>query len=404
MSNRYVIIGGGQAAVSAAAKLRALDDAASITIISDEAVLPYQRPPLSKAYLCGDMPLDRLLLRPEQWYEENRITIRLNSCADAIDCEKKTLTIAGETMPYDRLLLTTGSRVRRLPAGLGDDLEGVFYLRSMAHIDAMAPEMVEAKRLVIIGGGYIGLEVAAVARKRGMVVTLVEAADRILQRVAAPETANYFRNLHQANGVTLLEGKGFERFEGQNGRVARVVLSDGTVLDADMALIGIGVLPNQEIAAEAGLECDNGVVVDDQCTTSDPSIFAAGDCANFNHEGQRIRLESVPNAIHQAEVAAANMAGQAETYKATPWFWSDQYDVKLQIAGLASVYDTVIARPGRREGAVSHWYFKGDDLIAVDAMNDAPAFMTARKLIEGQIAVSKAVISDDTSDLRALLA
>jgi 3-phenylpropionate/trans-cinnamate dioxygenase ferredoxin reductase subunit len=403
LSQRFLIVGGGQAAVSAAAELRARDATAQIMLISDEDVLPYQRPPLSKAYLAGDMPLDRLLLRPRKWYDEAKIETRLGLRVDAIDPQKKTVSADGGSIPYDRLLLATGSRVRRLPEGLGDDLAGVFYLRTTAHIDAMEPHMVAGKKLVIIGGGYVGLEVAAVARKRGMDVTLVEAAERILQRVAASETSDYFRKLHSSHGVTLLEGQSFQRFEGDDGKLHSVMLADGTILEADVALVGIGVLPNDDLACEAGIACKNGILVDEFCSTSDPNIFAAGDCANFEHLGARIRLESVPNAIHQAEVAAANMAGEQLAYAATPWFWSDQYDVKLQIAGLASSYDTVIRRPGRREGAMSHWYFRGDELIAVDAMNDAPAFMTARKLIEGTVAVSKEVVADAEADLRGLL-
>ncbi len=307
----------------------------------------------------------------------------------------------GATQPYDRLLLATGTRVRKLPAGLGDDLLGVHYLRTVGHIDAMRADFREGQRLVIVGGGYIGLEAAAVARSMGLSVTVLEAAPRILQRVACTETSAWFASLHRERGVLLLEGQGLDRFEGDDGSLKRVRLSDDTVMDADIALVGIGVLPNDALAADAELNCDNGIVVDAHCQTTDPAIFAAGDCAAFPHRGTHIRLESVPNAIHQGEVAAQNMTGTPQAYEATPWFWSDQYEVKLQIAGLGGGYDRIIVRPGKREGSVSHWYFAGDTLLAVDAMNDAPAFMTARRLIENAVPITpeQAV----TADLKALL-
>ncbi|MEL6750929.1 MAG: NAD(P)/FAD-dependent oxidoreductase, partial [Pseudomonadota bacterium] len=263
----HVIVGGGQAAVSAAAKLRALDDAASITIISEESVLPYQRPPLSKAYLSGEMPLDRLQLRPREWYDEAGVDIRLGTRAENLDLDTQTVQTTDGDVPFDRLLIATGTRVRRLPEGLGDDLAGVHYLRTTADIDAMAPQMGEGRKLVIVGGGYIGLEVAAVARKRAMSVVVLEVADRILQRVASQETSDYFRNLHTSHGVVLMEGQGLERFEGDE-RLERVRLSDDTVLDADMALVGIGVVPNDELARGAGIACDNGITVDAHCRTS----------------------------------------------------------------------------------------------------------------------------------------
>ncbi len=399
---RHVIVGGGQAAVSAAAKLRELDARADILIVGDEPVLPYQRPPLSKKYLSGEMPLERLVLRPREWFAEQRIETRFGTSVGAIERGNSRIMLDdGTNEAYDRLLLATGTRVRKLPAGLGDDLQGVHYLRTVGHIDAMRAGFREGQRLVIVGGGYIGLEAAAVARSMGLSVTVVEAASRILQRVACPETSAWFADLHRARGVLLLEGRGLDRFEGDGGVLKRVRLSDDTVLDADIALVGIGVLPNDTLATEAGLTCDNGVVVDARCQTSDRAIFAAGDCASFPYRTTHIRLESVPNAIHQGEVAAANMAGLVVPYEAKPWFWSDQYEIKLQIAGLGGGYDRIVVRPGKREGSVSHWYFAGDTLLAVDAMNDAPAFMTARRLIENAIPISPQ--QAETGELKALV-
>ena len=390
-----VIIGGGQAASSAAAKLRELDSDVNITILSAEPVLPYQRPPLSKKYLSREMPLERLVLRPENWFEENNISIRLSCEVQQLDLGKNELTLSdGSKLGYDKLLIATGSYPRLLPAQIGGDLPNVYALRSVAHADKLAPLLESREPLVIVGGGYIGLEVAAVAKQFGLKVTLVEMAERILQRVAAPETSKFFRDLHAKHGVQILEGVGLEKIsESPNGGLL-VRLDNGETVEAGNVLCGIGVAPADELARVSGLQTDNGIIVDEYCQASSPNVFAAGDCANFDFQGSRIRLESVPNAIHQAEVAAVNILGGKEKYVATPWFWSDQYDVKLQIAGLNSGYDKTVVRPGKREGAQSVWYYRDEQLIAVDAMNDAPAFMVARRIIES----GKSVPSDRVAD------
>jgi 3-phenylpropionate/trans-cinnamate dioxygenase ferredoxin reductase subunit len=312
------------------------------------------------------------------------------------------VTFADEVLHYDQLALTTGSSPRRLPAAIGGDLQGVYVLRDLADVDAMAPAVREGARTLIVGGGYIGLEAAAVCAKRGVSVTLVEMADRILQRVAAPQTSDYFRALHSGHGVDIREGIGLERLEGEDGTVRRAVLSDGSTVEVDFVVVGVGITPATSLAETAGLTIENGIKVDEHGCTSDPAIWAAGDCASFPYRGSRIRLESVPNAIDQAEVAARNMLGAEETYVAKPWFWSDQYDVKLQIAGLNTGYDNVVTRQGS-DGATSFWYYTGDQLVAVDAMNDPRAYMVAKRLIEAGRTADKGVVADPEADLKPLL-
>ena len=397
-----VVVGAGQAGSSLVAKLRNSGFDGSITLIGAEPVPPYQRPPLSKAYLLGDMALDRLFLRPESFYAEHRIDLRLNTRVTGIDRTAHTVTLNGEVMPYDQLVLATGSDPRRLPASIGGALEGVFVVRDLADVDAMAPHVVAGKRALIVGGGYIGLEAAAVAAKRGLDVTLVEMADRILQRVAAPETSDFFRALHQGHGVTIREGIGLDRLLGE-GHVTGARLSDGTELPVDLVIVGVGITPGTALAEAAGLEIENGIKVDAQGRTSDPAIWAAGDCASFPWQDGRIRLESVPNAIEQAECVAENIMGAGKDYVAKPWFWSDQYDVKLQIAGLNTGYDRTVVRPGDKPGSQSVWYYRGDALLAVDAMNDPRAYMIGKRLIEAGQSPAPAAVADPETPLKSLL-
>lgn len=401
MNNGLVIVGGGQAAASAAAKLRELDQEVPITLICGEPVLPYQRPPLSKKYLSGEMPLERLILRPQEWYDQNNIQVHCGKMARLIDRESKLIKLSGGAeVPYDKLLLTTGSTARLLPPSVAPEARGVHYLRATIQADQMRPHLMRDRHLVVIGGGYIGLEVAAVAAQFGMKVTVIEVAERILQRVASPQTSDFFRELHSENGVNILESAGLKQILVSGGMLGGIELNDGSSMDADMVLIGIGVLPQTELAEACGVHVDNGIVVDAYCATSDPDIFAAGDCTSFQYRDALIRLESVPNAIHQAEVAAHNMLGEKLVYEATPWFWSDQYDVKLQIAGLNTGYDSTVIRPGKREGSQSIWYYRGDQLLAVDAMNDAPSFMMARRILEAGKSLPKKVAQDAGANLK----
>ncbi|MEX0302767.1 MAG: NAD(P)/FAD-dependent oxidoreductase [Leisingera sp.] len=400
--SHIVVIGAGQAGSSLVAKLRKDGFDGEITLVGAEEALPYQRPPLSKAYLLGEMELERLFLRPASFYEDNSITVKLGKRVTAIDPAAKTVSLGDEVLSYDQLALTTGSDPRRLPAAIGGGLDGVYVVRGLTDVDAMAPNVTEGKRALIVGGGYIGLEAAAVCAKRGVQVTLVEMADRILQRVAAPETSDYFRSLHSSHGVDIREGVGLERLEGEDGKVTRAVLSGGETLDVDFVVVGVGITPTSQLAEMAGLELENGIKVDAKGRTSDASIWSAGDCASFPFKGNRIRLESVPNAIDQAEIVAQNMLGAEKDYVAQPWFWSDQYDVKLQIAGLNTGYDNVVTRQG--EGRqVSFWYYAGDQLVAVDAMNDPRAYMVAKRLIDMGKTADKGVVADSAADLKPLL-
>ena len=395
-----VVVGAGQAGSSCVARLRSKGYEGAITLIGDEPVPPYQRPPLSKAYLLGDIPLDRLFLRPEAYYAEQNITLRMGTAVSAIDAAARTVTLGEDVLAYDDLVLATGSAPRRLPAAIGGDLEGVFCVRTLADVDAMAPRFTEGARVLIVGGGYIGLEAAAVAAKLKLNVTLVEAAPRILQRVAAEQTSGYFRDAHAAHGVDLREGVGLVRLTG-DGAVSGAELNDGTTLDVDFVIVGVGITPGQELAEAAGLTIDNGIAVDGQGRTSDPHIWAAGDCASFPVADARIRLESVGNAIDMAELVADNILGAGRDYTARPWFWSDQYDIKLQIAGLSTGFDRVVTRG---DGAsVSFWYYAGDKLIALDAMNDPRAYMVGKRLIEAGKSPSPEALADPATELKALL-
>ena len=398
---KVIVVGAGQAGSSCVAKLRNGGFEGEVTLIGAEPVAPYQRPPLSKAYLLGEMTLDRLFLRPESFYNDNNITFRKSANVEAIDTAAQTVTVEGEKLSYDDLVLTTGSAPRHLPAAIGGALGNVFTVRDLADADAMAPHFVEGARALIVGGGYIGLEAAAVAAKRGVQVTLVEMADRILQRVAAPQTSDYFRALHRAHGVDIREGVGLERLTGDED-VSGAVLTDGAELEVDFVIVGVGIAPATELAEAAGIELDNGIKSDTYGATSAPHVWAAGDCASFPYRGERIRLESVPNAIDQAECVAENIMGAGKDYVAKPWFWSDQYDVKLQIAGLNTGYDTVVARRGDGQTA-SFWYYKGQELLAVDAMNDPRTYMIGKRLIEAGKTADPAVFADPEYDLKALL-
>jgi 3-phenylpropionate/trans-cinnamate dioxygenase ferredoxin reductase component len=397
-----VVIGAGQAGCALVAKLRADGFAGDITLVGAEPVPPYQRPPLSKAYLLGEMEEERLYLRPEAFYAEHRIEMKLSVSAVALDTAARTVTLSdGFVLAYDELALTLGSTPRRLPAAIGGTLDGVLVMRDMADAGRMAPELVAGRRVLIIGGGYIGLEAAAVCARKGLQVTLVEMAPRILQRVAAPETSDYFRALHRAHGVDIREGVGLDRLLGE-GRVTGARLSDGTELAVDFVLVGVGIVPNTALAEAAGVAVENGITTDIHGRTSDAHVWAAGDCATLLFKDKRIRLESVGNAIDQAEVVAVNIMGTPMHYHPAPWFWSDQYDCKLQIAGLNMGYDAVHVRQGEGE-ARSHWYYQADRLIAVDAMNDSRAYMIGKRLIEMGKSPAPSVVTDAAADLKPLL-
>ena len=394
-----LILGAGQAGAALAARLRSLGHDGPITLVGDEDAPPYQRPPLSKKYLLGEMTRENLFLRPERFYTEQGITLRRGRRAVAIDRDRHRVDLDGEWLIYDHLVLTTGTRPRLLPAAAGGDLAQVHALRGLADIDRLAPELRPGRRVLIVGGGYIGLEAAAVCRRQGLDVILIEAAPRILQRVAGEETAAFFRDLHRGHGVEILEGTGLTALH--PGAPVRAELSDGSHREIDFVILGIGVLANDELASDAGLACDGGIVVDAQGRTSDPRIWAAGDCTRLPCHGRMIRLECVQNAIDQAETVAANILGAEQDYHPKPWFWSDQHDIKLQIAGLSDGHDSVITRPGAT--GQSHWYFASDRLIAVDAMNDPRAYMIGKRLIEADRSPLPDQLRDPGFDLKTLL-
>lgn len=399
--SHVIVVGAGQAGASCVAKLRSEGFDGQITLIGSESALPYQRPPLSKKYLLGEMDLERLFLRPTRFYEENNIDVRLGEEVTNVAPDQNTISVGAETLAYDHLVLTTGSAPRRLPASIGGALAGVYTMRDLKDADAMAPEFLEGRHVLIVGGGYIGLEAAAVAAAKGLKVTLVEMSERILQRVASAETSDYFRNLHQTRGVDILEGVGLQNLTGTE-HVSGAVLSDGTELDLDFVIVGVGITPNTALAEMAGLDLENGIKTDAHGCTSVANIWSAGDCASFPYKGNLIRLESVPNAIDQAEVVARNIMGAEADYIAKPWFWSDQYEVKLQIAGLNTGYDKVVTRK-TDETSQSVWYYQGDTLLAVDAMNAPREYMIGKRLIEAGKSPSSDLVADPSSDLKATL-
>jgi 3-phenylpropionate/trans-cinnamate dioxygenase ferredoxin reductase subunit len=398
-----VIVGAGQAAASFISRHAALGSEQPLLLVGEESHPPYQRPPLSKKYLLGELERERLFIRPLQWYADQAVELRLDTRIDNIDREhRQVVSSGGESIEYDKLLLCTGSNARALPAEIGGSLDGVFTLRSIVDIDRMSPEFQAGRKLLIVGGGYIGLEAAAVGRQLGLEVTVLEMADRILQRVAAAATSDYFRNLHCTHGVSLHESARMTRLLSDGGKVCGAELESGDIIDADLVLVGIGSIPNTEIAQTAGLDCSNGISVSETCLTSDAHIYAAGDCSNFVRNGQHIRLESVQNAADQGDLIARVLAGEKVTYTALPWFWSDQYDCKLQIVGLNHGYNQTVLRPGVKPSSQSIWYYRDQQLLAIDAMNEPKSYAFGRKIIEAGKHPTVEEVADPATDLKAL--
>lgn len=399
-----VIIGASHAAAQLSASLRLEGWDGDILVVGDEPYLPYQHPPLSKTFLSGDKTVADLYIRPAAFYEKNNIRFR-QARVTAIDRAQQRLTLDdGAALAYDKLALCMGARVRK--AGLpGEALAGVHYLRTIADVQGIQPSVVAGKRAVIIGGGYIGLETAASLRKQGMEVVVLEMADRILQRVTAPELSAFYSRIHHEEGVSIHTGIVVTALEG-NARVERVRCANGVDFPADLVIIGVGVVPNVELAQAAGIVVDNGITVDEFARTNDPHIVAAGDCANhFNAIYQRrMRLESVPNAADQAKAAAASLCGLKKAYQSLPWFWSDQYDLKLQIAGLSQGYDQVVMRGDPDSGrSFAAFYLKNGQLIAADCINRPQEFLLAKKIIADKVAVNSHRLADETLAVKALL-
>ncbi|MEJ1970640.1 MAG: FAD-dependent oxidoreductase [Rhizomicrobium sp.] len=402
MSEHIVIIGAGQSGAQAVATLRAEGYAGAITMVGDEPYAPYQRPPLSKAYLMGTMERDRLFLKPDAFYADAKCEMILNVAATKLDRAAKTVHLAdGRMLAYDKLLLATGSRVRKIRCP-GADLAGVHYLRGIADVDALRESFAADKKLAIVGGGYIGLEVAAVAAKRGIDVTVFEAMDRLMARAVSIPISDFYEKVHRAAGVKLLLNTGVAAFEG-DGKVA-AVRAGGNIYPADVVLVGIGVVPNDELAKEAGLGCDDGIVVDEKSNaTGDPAIFAAGDCTrHIGREGTALRLECVQNAIDQAKHAALQMAGKTNVYREVPWFWSDQYDLKLQIAGLAQPSDRIVVRgdPDTHKFAVFH--LRDGAIAAVETVNAPPEYIVGRKLIAAGAKIAPERLADTSIPMKSI--
>ena len=400
-----VIIGAGQAAAVAAATLRKEKYTGTIKILGDESHPPYDRPPLSKHYLAGELSLTETLIRPPEFYTDNAIELLTSTRVASIDAEaKQVVTESDQVFDYDKLVITTGSRARKLNLP-GCQLGGIFYLRSLNDVDLIRASMGSAKKLCVIGGGYVGLEVAAVARKAGLNVTVIETQERILQRVTTPEMSDYYHQLHTERGVNIMLNQavtGFEGESGDNGSVTKVLCGDLSV-DADIVVIGVGILPNIEIAQEAGLECDNGILVDDHGQTSNADIYAAGDCANHPNRllNRRLRLESVPNAIEQARVASINLLGGDVEYASIPWFWSDQYELKLQMVGFSSDGEESVVRGDKSSNKFAVFHLKEGRVVAVDAVNSSKAFMLGKRLYGKS--VDAAALADESVELKSFL-
>jgi len=403
---RVIIIGAGQAGGETAQRLRQAGFDGDITLIGEEPAPPYQRPPLSKAYLKGEYEMDRLLLRPASVYAEENITLLTSLRAVWIDrANKKVRVEGGRELPYDVLVLATGARPRKLPL-VGADLDGVHLFRTAADADALRPRMVSGAKLVVIGAGYIGLEAAAVARQLGLDVTVIETAVRPLARVTSPEVAGFFLDEHTRQGVRFVLGGQPALIKGRE-RVTGVALADGTEVAADIVVAGIGITPEITLAQQCGLTIENGITTDRQCRTSDPAIYAIGDCAArpiVHFEDRLARLESVHNAMEGAKIVAATITGGKPHAEEAPWFWSDQYDLKLQIAGLFQGYDHIVLRGVMADRAFAAFYYKGSKLIAVDAVNRPAEYLGAKMLIQTGRTIAPADLADESRTMKELVA
>jgi len=396
-----VIIGAGQASAVAAATLRKENYTGTIRIFGDESHLPYDRPPLSKYYLAGEMELSKTLIRSAEFYADNDIELHTNTRVESIDAEaKQIITASNEVYDYDKLVITTGSRARQLNLP-GSQLDGIHYLRTIDDVDRIRESMSKVKKLCVIGGGYVGLEVAAVALTAGLEVTVIETQDRILQRVTTSEMSEYYHRLHTQRGVNIMLNKAVTAFDGTQ-TVSRVLCGDESV-EADLVVIGVGIIPNIELAENAGLDCDNGIVVNDHCQTSHPDIYAAGDCTNHPNRllDRRLRLESVPNAIEQARIACINLLGGDLQYASIPWFWSDQYELKLQMVGFSSDGDESIVRGDKSVNRFAVFHLKQGRVVAVDAVNSSKAFMLGKRLYGKS--VDAQLLADESVELKSFL-
>ncbi|ROH93478.1 pyridine nucleotide-disulfide oxidoreductase [Stagnimonas aquatica] len=400
----FVIVGAGQAGGEVSGELRKQGYTGRVLLIGEEEQIPYKRPPLSKGFLAGSVTEESLYVSPRAKLEQLNIEFLGATRVSRIDRARRVVVLAdGREQRYDKLALTTGGRARLLSL-TGADKPNVLPLRSIADVKKLQPLCVAGKRAVVIGGGFIGLETAAVMLKLGLHVTVLEGLPRVLARVTAPEVSSFFERMHREAGVDLRTGVQISHLEGE-AQVETVVLTDGSRIAADFIIVGIGVVPNTELAAEAGLELDNGIVVDQHARTSDPDIVAAGDCSNHpsNFAGRRIRLESVQNAMEQGRIAARSMLGKDEAYQNVPWFWSDQYDLKLQMVGLSQGYDQLVLRgdPATQRNFAA-FYLKAGKLIAADTVSRPGEFMLAKKWVAEGAVLPPAALADDSQPLKNL--
>jgi len=400
-----IIVGAGHAGGMAAIELRRASYAESIVLIGDESVIPYQRPPLSKSWLTGDVTQDRLALRPEQWYVDNRVSLLLSNTVTQIDRAKQSVQLIDDTsLHYSRLIIATGARARRLSLP-GSDLPGVLSLRDTRDATQLREALNPNTRVAIIGGGYVGLETAASARKLGARVCIIEREERVLARVACPFLSTFFTREHERHGVTFELGADIVGFVG-NKSVQGVRLVDGRVVDCDVAIVGVGAVPNDELARAAGIDCKDGVIVDEHACASDPLIYAIGDVSRRSIEryGRQVRLESVPSAIEQAKLAAMAICNRPKPIDEVPWFWSDQYDIKLQIAGLAFDCDEILIRGYENSQSFSLFHMRGNRIEAVEAVNAPGDFMFAKSLISKKTAVDRSKLRDVSIPIRSVTA
>ncbi len=400
MSKQIIIIGGGQAAAQAVQTLRQNNFGGRITLVGEERYVPYQRPPLSKKYLAGELETERLYLRPPSFYTDRDVTLELGMRAERLEPSARRVILGdGRALDYDGLMLATGSRVRRVDLP-GSDLAGIHYVRTIADADAIRAKLEPDKKLVTVGAGYIGLEIASIAATLGVDVTVLETADRVMARVVCPEVSKFYLDYHTRAGVEIHCNAAVAAFHGQN-RVDAVETAAGQRFSCDLVVVGIGIVPEVGLAEAAGLNCENGIVVDDLARTEDPNIVAAGDCTNHPNlfAGRRIRLESVHNAVEQAKTAALSLLGESRPYAQVPWFWSDQFDLKLQIAGLSQDHDQVVIRGSRDDNSFSACYLRAGKLIAVDAVNLPRDFLFGKKLIANEAVIDPAQLADSAKSL-----
>ena len=399
-----VIVGAGQSAIQCITSLRKEDYPGLITLVGEEEHLPYQRPPLSKGFLEDTVSNERLYFKKLEFFIENKVQLKLGTKAEEIDIENNNIHLSDNTkLSFDKLVFATGSSVRKLDFP-GKDLNSIHYLRGLDDALSIKKDLQTSQNIVVVGAGYIGLEVAAIAAKQNKSVTVIEMADRVMNRTVDPQISDYYLNLHQKNGVTFKFNTSLQEIIGTNNP-EKVVCSDGSEVAADMVVIGAGIMPNVELAENAGLSCDNGIVVNEFGKTDHADIYACGDCTNHPNKllNKKIRLESVHNAMEQSKTVASSIINKSLAYNQIPWFWSDQYDHKLQIVGLSGDHDKVIIRGDMSEAKFMLFYTKDDKLIAVDAVNNSKEFLICKKLVANKVTIKPDEISNPATNLNDLI-